>query len=619
MIVYSATIEKFRNDVDSNYIDKIIKDNLLKRMNISVGESEYRAWGNSLMYMDKLLSDNDIPRNCGVAIEYNIPQSSKRIDFILSGYGNSNELYTMIIELKQWQDAQKTEKDGIVMTRFKHGISETTHPSYQAWSYAKLLEGYNEFVYKNNVKLRPCAYLHNFENSNQILTHSFYSHYLSEAPIFMKSDVNKLRLYIKSFLAKGDNCDIIEKIDSSKIRPSKALADSIASMLRANREFIMIDEQKIVYEEARILAKNSSSKNKNVLIIEGGPGTGKSVVAINLLANLTTEGLNTMYVSKNAAPRNVYEKKLTGTFKKTEISNLFKGSGSFIQTQKDSFDALIVDEAHRLNEKSGLYGVDGENQIKEIINSSKLSVFFLDEDQKVTIKDIGEKSEILKWAKKAGASVKTLELTSQFRCNGSNGYIAWLDHILQIRKTANLKMSELNYDFKVFSSPSTLKEEIIKKNDINGKSRLVAGYCWDWISKKNKSLYDIEIKEHNFRMQWNLDTDGSLWIISPESINQIGCIHTCQGLELDYVGVIIGPDFIIRGNRVITDATKRSKNDSSVKGAKSILKNDLENSKILFDRIIKNTYRTLMTRGMKGCYIYCTDQETNEYFKNSIK
>ena len=374
MIVYSATIEKFRVDVDNNDIDLIIRDNLLKRMNISVGNSEYQSWGNSLIYMDRLLSDEGIPRNCGVAIEYNIPQSSKRVDFILSGYGKNDELYSMIIELKQWQDAEKTGKDGIVKTRFKNGMAETTHPSYQAWSYAKLLEGFNEYIYKNNVQLKPCAYLHNYESTNNGLIDNCYSHYIAEAPIFLKRDVNNLRVYIKNYISKGDNCVIIQKIESSIIRPSKALADSIVSMLTANTEFIMIDEQKIVYEEARALAKNSSLRNKNVLIVEGGPGTGKSVVAINLLASLTGEGLSSMYVSKNAAPRSVYEKKLTGTFRKTEISNLFKGSGSFINSKKNSYDALIVDEAHRLNEKSGLYGVDGENQIKEIINSSKFTI-----------------------------------------------------------------------------------------------------------------------------------------------------------------------------------------------------------------------------------------------------
>ena len=330
-------------------------------------------------------------------------------------------------------------------------------------------------------------------------------------------------------------------------------------MIKGNQEFVMIDEQKIVYETALSLARKSSRDNKNVLIVEGGPGTGKSVVAINLLVQITKIGLNTQYVTKNAAPRAVFESKLTGTLKKTEISNMFTGSGSYIGCEPDTFDCLIVDEAHRLNKKSGMFKNLGENQIKEIIEVSKSSIFFIDEDQKVTWQDIGKKEEIEKWANQIGAKVQNLKLESQFRCNGSDGYLSWLDNILDIEDTANATLEGIEYDFKVIDSPNELRDLIFDKNKINNKARLVAGYCWDWISKKNKNLNDIVIPEYNFGMKWNLASDGNIWIISPKSVNEIGCIHTCQGLEVDYIGVIIGNDFIVRNGKVITNPSKRAK------------------------------------------------------------
>ena len=131
-------------------------------------------------------------------------------------------------------------------------------------------------------------------------------------------------------------------------------------------------------------------------------------------------------------------------------------------------------------------------------------------------------------------------------------------------------------------------------------------------------MYDIVIPEHDFRMRWNLASDGSLWIISPESVSEAGCIHTCQGLELDYVGVIIGPDLIVRSGQIITDPSKRSKNDNSIKGHKKLMHENPERTAELLDSIIKNTYRTLMTRGMKGCYIYSQDFETREYFRQLL-
>ncbi|MFC1684999.1 DNA/RNA helicase domain-containing protein, partial [Pseudomonadota bacterium] len=315
----------------------------------------------------------------------------------------------------------------------------------------------------------------------------------------------------------------------------------------------------------------------------------------------------------------VYFSKLTNSFKQSHIKNLFKGSGAYTNCESNIFDALIVDEAHRLNEKSGLFQNLGENQIKEIISAAKFSVFFIDEDQRVTFKDIGEKEEIRGWANRIGATVHDLELSSQFRCNGSDGYLAWIDHALQIRETANETLEGIDYDFSVFDSPNHLRDAIFKKNRINNKARLVAGYCWDWVSKKNPSQKDITINEYDFSMRWNLASNGNLWIVEEESIAEIGCIHTCQGLELDYIGVIIGPDLIVRDGHVITDAAQRSKMDSSVKGYKKLLKEQPEQAKARADTIIKNTYRTLMTRGQKGCYLYCTDSETNAYFQAAIQ
>lgn len=613
MIVYQATKKHFLHDILSNDIDGIILKNLFQTTGRKVGKQEISSWKFSLMHMSHVLYDEIIPMDSGITIEYQIPQTSKRIDFIITGQNENNIDHVVLIELKQWQKAQLTEKDGVVITRFQNGESEVNHPSYQAWSYSALLNGFNETVYEENIQLKPCAYLHNYENDS-VITNEFYSEYIKKAPLFLKPDAEKLQSFIKKYIKYGDTSKIMYRIDNGKIKPSKSLADSIDKMLKGNEEFIMIDDQKIVYETALALAKKSSDENKNVLIVEGGPGTGKSVVAINLLVKLTKLGLLSQYVTKNAAPRTVYEAKLSQSFKKSELSNFFTGSGSFINSDENDFDVLIVDEAHRLNEKSGMMKNLGENQIKEIINASKFSIFFIDEDQRVTLHDIGEKDEIKKWAVKLGAKVHSYVLTSQFRCNGSDGFLAWVDNALQIRETANKDLRGINFDFRIVDSPTKLRDLIFEKNKLNNKARMVAGYCWDWKSKKDKNTYDIEFPEHDFKMKWNLTEDGSLWIMSPNSVNEIGCIHTCQGLEVDYIGVIVGEDLIVRDGKVITDPSKRSKMDSSIRGYKKLLENDPVEGKKKIDRIIKNTYRTLMTRGMKGCYVYFVDKTTRNFF-----
>jgi uncharacterized protein len=617
MIVYQNTKGAFLDDVLSNNIEQIIHTAYKKKLNSKVSSSEIKSWKNSLQYMNNVLQDNLIPENCNISIEYKIPQTSKRIDFIITGQNEANQDHALIIELKQWETAEITEKDAVVKTFIGKTGREVSHPSYQAWSYSALLNGFNETVYSENIQLKPCAYLHNYIRDG-VIDNIFYIDYIEKAPLFLKADAIKLRDFIKKYLKYGDKTQIMYRIESGKIKPSKSLADSLSSMLKGNDEFILIDDQKIVYETAIALAKRASAKNKNVLIVEGGPGTGKTVVAVNLLVSLTKIGLLSQYITKNAAPRAVYESKLTGTLKKTHISNMFRGSGGFFNVDTNSFDALIIDEAHRLNEKSGLFNNLGENQIKEIINASKCSIFFIDEDQLVTLNDIGKKSEIRKWAGLAGAEVYETELTSQFRCNGSDGYLAWLDDILEIRETANDILDNDEYDFKVFRSPNELRDAIFDKNKKSNKARMVAGYCWDWNSKKSQSSYDIIFNEFDFKMRWNLTNYGGLWLIEPDSVNEIGCIHTCQGLELEYVGVIIGPDLIVRNSKVITDVSKRSKKDKSIRGYKKLIANGNQNSLNRLDLIVKNTYKTLMTRGLKGCYIYCTDSETEDYFRKRI-
>lgn len=615
MIVYSSTKAQFQEDVMTNDIGNIIYDAYKAATGRRTGKPEIDSWINSLQYMDRVLTDGDIPCDAGVAIEYHIPQSSKRIDFILTGKDEQDRESAILIELKQWQQAALTAKDAIVSTRFQHGETETPHPSYQAWSYKCLLEDFNQTVQESKIQLHPCAYLHNYEQDN-VITNDFYNEYIQKAPVFLKRDALKLREFIKTNVKYGDKNQIMYRIDHGKIKPSKNLADHLLSMLNGNKEFVMIDDQKVVYETAIKIAKESSAKKKNVLIVEGGPGTGKSVVAINLLVELTSHELVAQYVSRNSAPRLVYEAMLTGAFTGTHISNMFKGSGSYFSAQENIFDCLIVDEAHRLNARSGMFN-RGENQIMEIIRASKFSIFFIDEDQKVTLKDIGDKEEIRRWAKQLKVAVTELKLESQFRCNGSDGYLAWLDNTLQISETANDTLKSHDYDFRIVDSPNELHNIIREKNKEKNKARLVAGYCWKWISKRNPQLKDIVID--GYKATWNLDTDGQTWIIKPDSVSEVGCIHTCQGLELDYVGVIVGPDLIVRNGKIITQPQERASTDKSIHGWRALIEEDHRETQARLDAIIKNTYRTLMTRGQKGCYVYFVDDETRQFFEKYIE
>ncbi len=614
MLVYLATTNEFSEDVRQNRIDARVLDGFRKRYGHSVSASEVASWRNSLMYMDRVVQAADVPGDAGVAIEYRIPQTGKRVDFILSGASTESAPSVVITELKQWENVGVTSRDAIVTTLLGGAIRETTHPSYQAWSYAQLLRDFNAAVEDKKIGLWPCAYLHNCIDETAVRDDRYADH-LAKAPVFLRREVDVFADFIQSHIQKGDGGDAIREIDSGDIRPSKDLANHLSSLLKGNPEFTMIDDQKLVYEIVLELAAQASLDSKAVLIVHGGPGTGKTVVAVNLLAELIRREKTTRYVTSNSAPRQVYESKLSGSMTKSRISALFTGSGAYVDRERGAIDVLLVDEAHRLKEKSGMYGNLGEHQVKEVINAAHLSVFFLDENQRVTLADVGSREEIVRHATAHDAEIRELELASQFRCNGSDGYLAWVDHNLQIRPTANETLEGTDYDFRVCDDPADLRNHILEKNEGRNKSRLVAGYCWPWISKKNKSLMDICFPGHGFAMQWNLEEDGMKWLIVPGSIGQIGCIHTCQGLELEYVGVIVGPDLVVRDGKVRSDALQRAPQDKSVRGYRKLLKEDPELAMAKADEIIKNTYRVLMTRGQKGCFVWCVDAETNDWFR----
>ena len=618
MIIYSGSKSDFMTEVEEDSIAYSIRDSILKKMHRKTSDAEFRSWVNSLEYMYKVLNDNEIPQSSGVAIEYNLPNTAKRVDFLVSGYDENRSANVVIIELKQWQKLDKVDGlDGLVETYTGGANRRVVHPSYQAWSYAEMIKDYNEYAQIADVGLWPCAYLHNYmREDDDPLDDPIYQEYLDDAPAFTKGDVKKLREYIKNVVVEGDDGgEILYEIDNGRIKPSKSLQDAIVGMLESNPEFNLIDDQKVIFERIMELSRRCEKDGKKrTLIATGGPGTGKTVIAINLLARLTQEGVFAQYCSKNSAPRTVYARKLKGHRTKSSIDNMFKGSGAYVDAPENAVGVVLADEAHRLNEKSGLYSNLGINQVHEIIRAARLSVFFIDESQRVTVNDIGSVSAIKQWAAIDGSEVHMEALTSQFRCNGSDGYLAWLDDVLDIHETANYNLDGINYEFIVFDTPQEMRQKVLKRNEGSNRSRILAGYCWNWpkAGRADTNVHEIEIG--NFGISWNLD-GGEAFAISESSVNEAGCIHTTQGLEFEYVGVIIGDDLRYEENHLVTDFTKRAKTDQSIRGLKKMSKENPEQAQKLADEIIKNTYRTLMTRGMKGCYVYATDEGLREYLK----
>ena len=615
MLAYVATKEQFL--LDAHVIEDKVRESVKEKLGIGVGPNEITSWRNSLgNAMVHVMNSSRIPNDVGIAIEYQINKHKNRIDFIVAGRDQNGEESVVIIELKQWTNIDFAHLPEHVLTFVGQKDREVLHPAYQVRSYASLLEMYNEYVYEKPVKITSCAYLHNC-TSNEVVSNSRYEEALRNAPVFIHGEKDNLVDLISKNISKGDGIEILKRVDGSPIRPSLQLADAISKMLEGKEAFVLIDDQKTILEKIAFASQRGLSGKKQVLIVKGGPGTGKSVVAINALSRLMGQRLNVRYVTPNAAPRAVFEVRLKDSLKLGQIKELFSGSASFTGLQSNDYDLLIVDEAHRLKLRTQ-YSKGGDNQIREIIHASKTAVFFLDESQKVTWKDIGEIEEIEKFATQMGAEIEYLELSSQFRCNGSDGYLDWLDNTLSIKNSDSTYFSNTDYDFQIFNNAKDLYDVIREKNSTNNKSRMLAGYCWDWISKKDLSKFDFSTDVFGFNAKWNLESRGYSWLIDENSIEDIGCIHTSQGLELDYVGVIIGPDFQVVDGELTTNPSGRASTDVSLHGYKKELKENPQKARKKADTIIRNTYKTLMTRGMKGCYVYCTDEEVADFFRKKL-
>jgi DUF2075 family protein len=620
MIVYSANKGLFVQDVRTNVIATKILD-LIREKGLNAGQDrEFAAWHNSMKFMRDIVDDPEIDDDVQIAIEYNIPQTSKRVDFIIIGANEKGKDNIVIVELKQWSRAEVVDDDMhfCVRTYVANDNRIVCHPSYQAYSYSRFMCNYSQLIQDRGIKLVPCAYLHNYLPAyKHALSADIYKEWFTSAPFFIMDEVLQFTEFVKQFVTKKSSSgDLLYLIDHGRIKPTKSLQDALSTMVKGTPVFDLLDEQAVCYDMCiRTMLQCLKDNKKRTILVQGGPGTGKSVLAVNLLMHFITCACNAAYVTKNSAPRQAFLSILSENKAKklAEINQLFRSPFGLSRVPANSYDCLIVDEAHRLVKK--MYGDwTGENQVKECINASLFTVFLLDEDQAVTTKDIGSVQEISKWCRALGSTIimrEETKLTSQFRCNGSDAYIQFIDNLLQRGKeTLDVSLTELNYDFRIFDDPSKMRDTLREINAVNNKARMVAGYCYDWNVKNHRGDIDISLPG-GFQAKWNLAND-KIWAINPRSFEEVGCIHTAQGLEFDYVGVLIGKDLKYDkvSGRVLTnkDAISRDDNSSGIRGASD---DDAR-------RLILNTYKTLLTRGQKGCFVYCEDDALREYFKKMV-
>lgn len=623
MIIYENTLGGFINNCSSGVIASMV-DSYIKKIGYGSSASEYNSWQHSLPEIAQVLSDPSIDKDIDVAIEYKLPLTKNRIDFILYGndeYGKGN---MVIIELKQWSSQVKDANKMFYIRTLGGGSfgleKDYLHPSYQSYSYKAILENFNEYIQDKNVGIESCSYLHNLDKINEIVLDNQEKYpFVKYSPVFYHGEKAKLAEFVKKYVKHG-NRRLLYEIENSKIRPSKDFAKMMDDALKGNTMFTLDSNQ---IEAVATIVSQTLNAIENVkrktIIIKGGPGCGKSVVALNALGQLLNrkngKPINACYTTPNFTPGEAFSEDLIDkNYKRVAIKNLIKKVASFSRADEMDFDCVIVDEGHRAFTWRFGQGVRKEvDMIDRIFYASRVNVFFIDEDQTIAKDDALTIEGIKKYAKKYNSEVienKDLVLTSQFRCLGGDDYIEFINSLLGYTHN-RIKFKKTNrYDFRIFDKASDMWNEIHLKQEKYKRSRLLAGYTHEWVSQNDDKKDDFILDNGTFKMKWNLNGCPVAYINDPDQWNRIGCIHTIQGVDMEYAGVIIGKDIRYENGNIIFDKTQNAKSDAR-SGIRTASDNEAQ-------KRIRNTYKVLLTRAIYGTYIYCEDKALNEYIKSLI-
>ena len=622
MRLYSGSSEQFVEDTYQNRIAEKIKESFLRQVGHSPPDGEVNAWKNSLRATAMVFQHADL-MNHGVLVEYQLPLSSKRLDCMICGRDDKEKDNAVIIELKQWDRCRDADGDHEILAWVGGSERELLHPSVQAGQYKMYLEDVHTAFYEdpNRITLNACAYLHNYSpRRDDPLFSDKFRQIVESTPLFTAENVPTFERYLITRIGEGDDLEVLKKVEESRYRPSKKLMDHVANVIEGIPEYILLDDQLIVYDRVISLARTGfHDARKIVLIVQGGPGTGKSVIAINLMADLLRKGYNAQYATGSRA--------FTETLRKIigpRGGVQFKYFNSYGDADYNAVDVLIADESHRIRQtSSGRYTRRERRskvpQVEELIRASKVAVFFIDDDQVVRPDEIGSVSYIREAAAKSGCTALEYELETQFRCAGSSAFVNWVNNTLEVKETANpLWGRDEAFEFRLVESPEALEEMILGKARAGFTARMTAGFCWPWSNPKPDGTLVNDVIIEGYRRPWNARPEAKrlakgipkalTWAHDPEGLGQIGCVYTAQGFEFDFVGVIFGTDLKYSNSTHSWVGHPENSHDAVVK-----------RSGQKFIDLVKNTYRVLLTRGMKGCYICFQDEGTKRHFLSRMQ
>ena len=616
MHLYQGTSAQFIADAVQARLANQLADRFFQEFRYRPSPGEVNSWRNSLGAMAHVLQLADLTDQ-GILVELKLPLSSKRLDVLITGSNPTTGDAAVIVELKQWTAVGRSNISECVAVDFGGREVDHLHPSRQVAQYQRYLQDTHPAFTDGAIALDACAYLHYATyDPKSPLYHADFATLLATNPSFAGDQLDDFTGFLEARVVGPDDGSILDRVATTEFRPHKRLLDHVARMIRNEPVFTLLDEQQVAYnaimDSVRVAGQN---QQKVAFIVAGGPGTGKSVIAVNLVAEMAALGLRTLHVTGSKAFTENLRKLVGG-----RASALFK---YFRDTANvaEPMDVVILDEAHRIRTVSTsrftpAKARSGKAQIDDILDASRVSVFFIDDLQVVRPGEVGSTDLIRESAAKRSLEVREFELQAQFRSNGSDSFIQWVDNTLELGRTPQvLWPMDDDFDFRIVGSIGELDRLIRGKAAEGATARLVAGFCWPWSDPDEQGNLEPDVRVGEWSMPWNAKSEArklgpgipksDFWASAPEGIDQVGCVYTAQGFEFDYVGVIFGPDLVYRP----MDGGWVGQRDQS---SDRVVRRGVTDQE--FTDFVKSTYRVLLTRGLRGCYVYFMDAPTRDFF-----
>ncbi|GAA0977732.1 DUF2075 domain-containing protein [Acrocarpospora macrocephala] len=589
------------------------------RMTTGRGPSpaEVRSWQRSLPALARDLADAGLDK-VEMLVEYKLPLTSRRADVVLAGvHPRTGADSYVVVELKQWSRAEPSELgEHLVIVEGVPG-GEKLNPAEQVRRYCEYMRDFLGVFKDRPDALHGAAYLHNAMDldidglADQVRD--------EHSRLFTKQRRGDFLRYLAERLSGKSGADAADRLLHSAVAPSKQLMTYAAKEIRDREQFTLLDEQQVAFElVTRAVTRARRSDTKQVVVVTGGPGSGKSVIALSLLGESHRQGRTALYATGSQS--------FTQTLRRypgrgsTRIKNLFTYFNSFIDAEPNNLEVLICDEAHRIRETSTNRFTpaakrNGRSQLDELLAAARVPVFLLDQHQVVRPGEVGTVERIETVARAKGYDVHRVSLDEQFRCGGSRKYEQWVLRLLGLADGGpEIWDGDDDFEVRLAGSPHELEAALRAKP---GTARMTAGYCWPWSNPRSDDTLVDDVTIGDWARPWNVKKDRAvgdappsmLWASDPGGFGQVGCVYTAQGFEYDWNGVILGPDLTIRDGRLAT--VREANRDPAFKSRRSVP--DTE-----FDQLVRNVYKVLLTRGMRGTLLYAVDPDLQNHLATII-